>query len=557
MNSEKSTWNFRRRLWMIFKECLPQSTNQTDLDILQTIRYAARINDHARYKLSKKKIDDTRLDATQLLDYVSKSNKASSSTYITSNEIASADDLIVSPRDMTEKWRTIVDEFIEISKQNTRCAKHMKHFVLSQPAHEDLTNAQWSRVATQFMVNLGYENSKWIAFKHDKESNPHLHLVVSRINTLDYKVVPEWQEHERAFEIVREIEKELGLTRLPSPGDAFKPEKQEDGSYKMVPNNAQELNSKYKQPHKNDIVRRINAVNDYFFKATPFKPNIGDWMLALRESGIGVQMTFTDDGTVKGMSYRIKMSDNRDFICSASKLGGRNRFGFNKMKERFVPITDEQLRFAKELSDRETRMRDGHEPDIITHKKLAEISALCKKAFSIQLLVDKEFFNKRLYSEHQLKRNYRVHRNGDKRCISKHFKIDVSRFSPKMTKHEYDAMINIKLAIMLIELLAQFFGFKSNEKQSVQDLLASDNIRWSEVDEFDEYINLFECRRTAEIFPDGRRVTELEFIDIAEFLKNRNDSGDVSDSVSVSNTLDRNQQLIRRLTSSTSSGLDW
>ncbi|MFW8632097.1 relaxase/mobilization nuclease domain-containing protein [Vibrio natriegens] len=436
---------------MIFKECMPQNIKQTAEDATWLIRYASRT-----HELVENVEDDQELDAIQLLLYAANSKEASESIYITSNELESADGMIFKPNAINESWGDVIDEFIDANNRNPRCQKPLKHFVLSLPENELLSEKNWAKATEYLMQNLGYKNTRWISFLHNKKSNPHVHIIASRIDLMTNNVVPEWKEHTRAFEIVRQIEKDFGLTRLASPGDEKMPVKQPNGSYKMVQNNSQELSDKRKIPHKNDIVRRLNAIHENLFKED-YKPSLSEWMLALREAGVGVQMSFTEAGKVKGITYRIKTQDGRNFICSASKLGGSGRFGFKKMQQRLTKITQAQLNAAKGLSEREARMRDGLEADVVAFTKIKDIKLLTQVAFDVQAMMDEQFFAKRMKKPNR--KNYKVHRKDGRYCVSQRFEMTVLGRLGKMSKAEYNAMINRKLAEWLIEAIWEFFGW--------------------------------------------------------------------------------------------------
>ncbi|MEZ9174169.1 relaxase/mobilization nuclease domain-containing protein [Vibrio cyclitrophicus] len=506
---------------MIFKECKPRNEIQTDLDILQTLAYAARADDKAPYKATKDEMDDTELDANQLLNYSLRNKTDSESTYVTSNELDSAVKMVFKPDELDQNWGNVIDEFVAISRENKNCKQHMKHFVLSLPPNEDLDHSQWTRAAHQFMKDLGYEDCKWIAFKHDKESNPHLHIVVSRINVFTKKVKRRWGDWDKAFEAVRKLEKEFELTQLASPGDIMKPEKQKDGSIKMVPND-QGLNGK--APHKEDIARRVTAVHSYFFKESSIKPTLSEWMLALREAGVGVQLKFSNAGKVSGMSYRIKLQKpykgKENYILNASSIGYKGRFGFKKITEGLAHITDEQLNLAREISARETRMRDDKEKDIIAFKKLDDIRLLSKKVYDVQIKMSELHFSKHLLKMLLKKRNFRVHRRNGSFVVSRRFEIKNLEQTSRMTGSEYRVYLERKWAEMIIEKILEFFGFYTVEVQP-----PALDIKFAEALLNDEYQNLFGFTNKQEYHPEGRKNEVIDTIDLEKHIKGKQGSG--------------------------------
>ncbi|WP_409438321.1 relaxase/mobilization nuclease domain-containing protein [Vibrio sp. BS-M-Sm-2] len=507
---------------MIFKECMPKNIRQTAEDATRLIRYASRTHEPI-----EDVEDDQELDAIQLLIYAAESKEASESIYITSNELESADEMIFKPKAINENWDDVIDEFIDANNRNPRCEKPLKHFVLSLPEEDLLSEDDWAKATEYFMQKLGYKNTRWISFLHNKKSNPHVHIIASRIDLMTNNVVPEWQEHTRAFEIVRQIEKDFNLTRLASPGDDMKPVKQPDGSYEMVQNNSQELSDKKRMPHKNDIVRRLNAIHENLFNED-YKPSLSEWMLALREAGVGVQMSFTEAGKVKGITYRIKTEEGGpNFICSASKLGGSGRFGFKKMQQRLTKITVAQLNAAKGLSERETRMRDGLEADVIAFTKIKDIKLLAQVAFDVQAMMDEQFFAKRMRKPNR--KNFKVHRRDGRYCVSQRIKMTALRRLGKMTKPEYEAMINRKFAECLIEMIGEFFGWNEPDPLRTKEMYDNGELMHA-LSPDESYIQLHGINLNNEV------ITESQH-EVIELPKNIPQKPKKSDSTSPAKTV--------------------
>lgn len=516
---------------MIGFECKPKETVQTAQDVVQMMRYVSKSGKGGmEAAVPLEVVDDTELNAEQMLLYSASTKEGSVSEFITSNEMRSADDMIFRPNATVENWDDVIEELIEVSSRNDRCQRPLKHWVLSNPEGEDLANHQWAKVAEQFMTGLGYENCKWICFKHAKESNPHIHLIISRIDTMRNKVIPDWKEHERSFPIIRQIEKDFRLTRLASPGDLLKPERQPDGTYKMVPNNSEQGDRR--KPHVNDIIRRLNVVHDQFFTETQIKPSLSEWMLALREASIGVQFTYTKDGAIKGISYRVKTQSGENFICSASKLGKQSKFGFKKIKDRLASVTDEQMNLAKEISARETRMRDSKEEDVIAFKKLDDIRLLSKKTYDVQVKMDELHFSKYLLKILRKQRNFRAHRKNGVFVVSRRFEIKNLKETPRMTGPEYRAYLERKWIEMIIEMILEFFGFCTVEVQPP----ASD-IKFAEALLNGEYQNLFGFTYKQEYHPEGRKNEAIDTIDLEAHLKNKQGSGEVARSTARVRTI--------------------
>lgn len=107
---------------------------------------------------------------------------------------------------------------IETMKAGTRLEKAFFHVQVRNPEGEELTRAQWLRVAEAIEHKLGYDGQpRAIAFHTDeKTGHEHMHVAWSRIDeeTLQAKPLPFFKL--RLKEVSRELEAELGLTRVSS-----------------------------------------------------------------------------------------------------------------------------------------------------------------------------------------------------------------------------------------------------------------------------------------------------------------------------------------------------
>ncbi|MBW4490324.1 MAG: relaxase/mobilization nuclease domain-containing protein [Trichocoleus desertorum ATA4-8-CV12] len=63
---------------------------------------------------------------------------------------------------------------------------------------------------SEFIESELYEY-QWFCAVHEDTKHRHTHFVASRINLLDGRAIPTWQDHERSQRICRETEKEYGL----------------------------------------------------------------------------------------------------------------------------------------------------------------------------------------------------------------------------------------------------------------------------------------------------------------------------------------------------------
>ncbi|MEP0874053.1 relaxase/mobilization nuclease domain-containing protein [Trichocoleus desertorum AS-A10] len=73
----------------------------------------------------------------------------------------------------------------------------------------------YKQQVNEFIESELYEY-QWFCAVHEDTKHRHTHFVASRINLLDGRAIPTWQDHERSQRICRETEKEYGLQPLKS-----------------------------------------------------------------------------------------------------------------------------------------------------------------------------------------------------------------------------------------------------------------------------------------------------------------------------------------------------
>jgi hypothetical protein len=113
--------------------------------------------------------------------------------------------------------RELAHEFGALRKLNPRLGKAVAHLMLS-PSEDDppLSDSQWQAIATRYTEAMGYGASPWVAVVHQDTDHQHLHIIACRINFAG-KTVSDSNDFRRSEAIVRKLEQEFGLRRLPRP----------------------------------------------------------------------------------------------------------------------------------------------------------------------------------------------------------------------------------------------------------------------------------------------------------------------------------------------------
>ncbi|WP_282064326.1 relaxase/mobilization nuclease domain-containing protein [Vibrio rotiferianus] len=176
---------------MIFEELKCKNDKQTIHDAAQLVQYGAKQSD----------------DLTQLVEYSSSHSKSDNSRgtsqFICANEIASVplNAKNLDARDIN--WSRAIAELQSAHRANPNTKQPYRHFVVSLTEGEQLPHQQWRKTVKKLMTHLGYENARYISYKHSDTDNEHVHIVVSTTDLLTGKIISNWQSHLKAQEIMR------------------------------------------------------------------------------------------------------------------------------------------------------------------------------------------------------------------------------------------------------------------------------------------------------------------------------------------------------------------
>src|SRR4051794_14507687 len=114
----------------------------------------------------------------------------------------------------------IREAFIDIHSQAaeiTQCAKPFFHSYVRLPEDEELFREQWKHAADRIEKQLGFEGQgRAIAFHHQPGGNTHMHIAWSRIDLEQHCARDPGLYKNKLKEISRQLECELGLTRISS-----------------------------------------------------------------------------------------------------------------------------------------------------------------------------------------------------------------------------------------------------------------------------------------------------------------------------------------------------
>lgn len=118
------------------------------------------------------------------------------------------------------------------------------HFSLSRPQGENLPPDVWQKVVRQFLNRIGAHGCNFVATRHTKTDNDHVHVLMSRVLPISRKLLSKSHNFWKWREALRSVESDLGITAADRPIHAEKP--LTPGSDRMV--NAQRRSARLNHP---------------------------------------------------------------------------------------------------------------------------------------------------------------------------------------------------------------------------------------------------------------------------------------------------------------------
>jgi len=107
----------------------------------------------------------------------------------------------------------IADSFEFQRGLNPRCSKPVGHIALSfKPEDkEKLTDEMMTKIAQEYMEQMGIRDTQFLLVRHHNTANPHCHLVYNRVDN-NGKIISDKFERKRSEKVVKHLKDKYGLT---------------------------------------------------------------------------------------------------------------------------------------------------------------------------------------------------------------------------------------------------------------------------------------------------------------------------------------------------------
>ena len=112
----------------------------------------------------------------------------------------------------------LIAEFNTASERRTDIAKPAWHNSLRLPKNDELTNAQWIKIADDYMNQMGFSDTHLRCYVlHDDSVGQHIHIIANRIDSVSSKVNLGRHESLKSGRIIQELEIKYSLTITKGP----------------------------------------------------------------------------------------------------------------------------------------------------------------------------------------------------------------------------------------------------------------------------------------------------------------------------------------------------
>lgn len=203
-----------------------------------------------------------------------------------------------------ETARELAAEFKATRQMKPDAVNPVKHYSLSLPPGERLSSEKWQEIANSYMKGMGYEKAQWVAFRHSDKDHDHIHMVASRIR-LDGSLVHEGRDRYKSQDVLRELEREHGLTIQPSSKDREFQSKQ-----------ATQGEAKFESRTGRDDASTRKELQGIVSEAMKDNPTMTEFVNRLESRSVRVKANLQSTGRISGLTYQIN-----DRVMKGSDLG--------------------------------------------------------------------------------------------------------------------------------------------------------------------------------------------------------------------------------------------
>ncbi|ECG9447046.1 relaxase [Salmonella enterica] len=243
----------------------------------------------------------------------------------------------------------LIAEFNATKALRPDLAKPVWHNSLRLPKNEELTDAQWSEIADDYMSRMGFSETHLRCYVlHDDAAGQHIHIIASRIELSSGKLYLGKNENLISTRIIQDLEQDYQLTRTKGPkaspaAPSPKPKLKKSRNEMMIEKRTGELCPK-------GIIQ--NALNELL----DTRQSITDFVQQLVAQNIRPIPNIASTGRMNGFSFEYN-----GIVFKASQLG--KGYSWSALQSRIDYQQERDNAFLSKLksSVRETSVSATHD----------------------------------------------------------------------------------------------------------------------------------------------------------------------------------------------------
>ena len=229
--------------------------------------------------------------------------------------------------------RELAREF-KLSRQlNPGVERAVYHVALSAAKSDRLDDDQWCELADKYMEQMGFDCNQFATYRHNNTDDDHIHIVASRIRLDTALVVHDGWDYVRSEKVLRELEKEYGLTQVQGSREKLARRVSTGQTRRMMREQSEYENGLSSSPPELPIKVKLQQAIDEAVQDHPPMPLM---VARLQLQGIEVRAGFTRTGKSKGISFQMQ-----DQAFSGTHLGPGYTFNGITQRTEYEPQRDD------------------------------------------------------------------------------------------------------------------------------------------------------------------------------------------------------------------------
>ncbi|HBV8276064.1 TPA: relaxase/mobilization nuclease domain-containing protein, partial [Klebsiella pneumoniae] len=198
----------------------------------------------------------------------------------------------------------LIAEFDTASERRTDIIKPAWHNSLRLPKNDELTNAQWIKIADDYMNQMGFSDTHLRCYVlHDDSVGQHIHIIANRIDSVSGRVNLGRHESLKSGRIIQELEIKYSLTITKGP-EPLKPTDTGKETNKAIPQKSKKLsrNEAMFEQRTGEICnkQRLQMLLD---KSLADSPDVKTFLMRLEEAKVSCTANIATTGRMNGFSF--------------------------------------------------------------------------------------------------------------------------------------------------------------------------------------------------------------------------------------------------------------